>query len=42
MEHYDQPEPQTAAKGIARGDGPSIAWFKDPDGNIVSVLQRGA
>ena len=30
---------QTDAKGIARGDGPLIAWFKDPAGNILSVLQ---
>lgn len=26
-------------KGISRGRGPSIAWFKDPAGNILSVLQ---
>ena len=27
-------------KGIARGDeGPAIAWFTDPAGNILSVLQ---
>ncbi len=26
-------------KGIARGEGPPIAWFKDPAGNILSVLQ---
>jgi catechol 2,3-dioxygenase-like lactoylglutathione lyase family enzyme len=26
-------------KGVARGPGPSIAWFKDPAGNILSVLQ---
>jgi catechol 2,3-dioxygenase-like lactoylglutathione lyase family enzyme len=27
-------------KGIARGpDGPPIAWFSDPAGNILSVLQ---
>jgi catechol 2,3-dioxygenase-like lactoylglutathione lyase family enzyme len=25
-------------KGIARGNGPDIAWFKDPAGNILSVL----
>jgi predicted enzyme related to lactoylglutathione lyase len=31
---------QTDAKGIARGNGgPSIAWFKDPAGNILSVLE---
>jgi catechol 2,3-dioxygenase-like lactoylglutathione lyase family enzyme len=38
MERYpsfDQDE-----KGIARaGDGPAIAWFKDPAGNILSVLE---
>jgi catechol 2,3-dioxygenase-like lactoylglutathione lyase family enzyme len=27
------------AKGIARGGGPAIAWFKDPAGNILAVLQ---
>jgi len=27
-------------KGIARGPGPQIAWFKDPAGNILSVLQQ--
>jgi catechol 2,3-dioxygenase-like lactoylglutathione lyase family enzyme len=26
------------AKGIARSQGPDIAWFKDPAGNILSVL----
>ncbi len=25
-------------KGIARGSGPDIAWFKDPAGNVLSVL----
>ncbi len=28
------------AKGIARGGGPFIAWFTDPAGNILSVLQN--
>ena len=27
------------AKGIARGQGPDIAWFKDPAGNVLSVLK---
>jgi predicted enzyme related to lactoylglutathione lyase len=27
-------------KGIVRGPGPQIAWFKDPSGNILSVLQQ--
>ena len=26
-------------KGIARGAGPDIAWFKDPAGNVLAVLQ---
>ena len=26
-------------RGVSRGGGPSIAWFKDPAGNILSVLQ---
>ncbi|MEU6312644.1 VOC family protein [Streptomyces sp. NPDC047014] len=29
-------------KGIARGEGgPPIAWFKDPAGNVLSVLETG-
>jgi catechol 2,3-dioxygenase-like lactoylglutathione lyase family enzyme len=28
-------------KGIMRGQGPSIAWFKDPAGNILSVIEEG-
>jgi len=32
---FDQDE-----KGIARGNGPNIAWFKDPAGNILSVLEQ--
>jgi predicted enzyme related to lactoylglutathione lyase len=27
-------------KGIARGQGPNIAWFKDPAGNILAVLEE--
>ena len=26
-------------KGISRGEGPPIAWFKDPAGNVLSVIQ---
>ena len=31
---------QQDEKGISRGMGPSIAWFKDPAGNVLSVLQE--
>jgi len=27
-------------KGISRGMGPTIAWFKDPAGNILSVVEQ--
>jgi predicted enzyme related to lactoylglutathione lyase len=30
---------KTDEKGIFHGGGPKIAWFKDPAGNILSVLQ---
>lgn len=31
---------KTDEKGISRGDGPLVAWFKDPAGNILSVLEE--
>ncbi len=40
FEHYDLPVGTMDAKGIVRGDGPTIAWFKDPAGNVLSVLDR--
>src|ERR1051325_1740465 len=40
LEHYDLPDLKTNERGIARGPkGPTIAWFKDPAGNILSVLE---
>jgi catechol 2,3-dioxygenase-like lactoylglutathione lyase family enzyme len=38
LERYDEVEQDE--KGVSRGDGPSIAWFKDPAGNVLSVLQE--
>jgi len=32
---------KTDEKCIFRGGGPLIAWFKDPAGNILSVLEEG-
>jgi catechol 2,3-dioxygenase-like lactoylglutathione lyase family enzyme len=47
FEHYDQPTLKTDPKGIFHGTGgsgpgggPTIAWFKDPAGNILSVVQQ--
>jgi catechol 2,3-dioxygenase-like lactoylglutathione lyase family enzyme len=41
MEHYDLPDLKTDGRGIFRGDAgpPAIAWFKDPAGHVLSVLQ---
>jgi predicted enzyme related to lactoylglutathione lyase len=39
FEHYDKEELKTDEKGIFRGAGPTIAWFKDPAGNILSVVE---
>jgi hypothetical protein len=37
FEHYDFVD----EKGINRQGGPLIAWFKDPAGNVLSVIQEG-
>jgi len=39
MERYDGFDQDE--KGVARGIGPSIAWFTDPAGNVLSVLEIG-
>ncbi len=40
--HFEQYEGEikTDEKGIHRNGGPAIAWFKDPAGNILSVLEK--
>ena len=41
FERYDEPNLKTDDKGISRGNGgPTIAWFKDPAGNILSVVEQ--
>jgi catechol 2,3-dioxygenase-like lactoylglutathione lyase family enzyme len=41
FESYDKGGIKTDAKGIARETGgPGMAWFKDPAGNILSVLDE--
>jgi catechol 2,3-dioxygenase-like lactoylglutathione lyase family enzyme len=41
MERYDNPEAAADARGIAGGgeNGPRIAWFQDPAGNILAVIE---
>lgn len=42
FEKYDEPELTTDEKGVFRAEGvPTIAWFRDPAGNILSVLEEG-
>lgn len=40
FETYNDDTIKTDEKGIFRGGGPLIAWFKDPAGNILSVLEQ--
>ena len=40
FEIYNEADLKTDEKGICRDDGPNIAWFKDPAGNILSVLEE--
>ena len=37
---YNEENFKTDEKGIFRGGGPVIAWFTDPAGNIMSVIQQ--
>jgi catechol 2,3-dioxygenase-like lactoylglutathione lyase family enzyme len=39
FEHYEA-DIKTDEKGIHRNAGPKIAWFRDPAGNILSVLEE--
>jgi catechol 2,3-dioxygenase-like lactoylglutathione lyase family enzyme len=39
FESYNEGGLLTDEKGIFRGGGPKIAWFKDPAGNLLSVLE---
>lgn len=44
FEHYDMGDMKQDEKGVLRGRsanmGPDIAWFKDPAGNVLSILQE--
>lgn len=40
FEQYGNDQMPQDEKGIMREGGPFIAWFKDPAGNVLSVLQE--
>ncbi len=42
FEMYDDSNLKTDERGVFRGEGPNIAWFKDPAGNILSVIELEA
>ena len=39
LERYNLPDIKTDERGIFNGPGHQIAWFKDPAGNILSVIE---
>jgi predicted enzyme related to lactoylglutathione lyase len=41
FERYEGTPIETDEKGVFRGGGPLIAWFKDPAGNVLSVIDAG-
>lgn len=41
LEHYNLPDLKTDERGIFNAPGHKIAWFKDPSGNILSVIEEG-
>jgi catechol 2,3-dioxygenase-like lactoylglutathione lyase family enzyme len=40
FEHYEGTPTETDDLGVFRGGGPLIAWFKDPAGNVLSVIEE--
>ena len=40
FEQYPHTDEKGIQRGIASGKGPDQAWFKDPSGNVISVLKE--
>jgi len=40
FEIFDEKDLKTDKKGISRGQGQTIAWFKDPAGNFISIMEE--
>ncbi len=41
FEVYTEGPLKTDNRGVFHGEGPTVAWFKDPAGNILSVIEEG-
>ena len=41
FERYEGTDVEADEDGVFRGPGPLIAWFTDPSGNILSVVEAG-
>jgi catechol 2,3-dioxygenase-like lactoylglutathione lyase family enzyme len=39
FEHYDMPGLKTDEKGVVSKEGMKACWFKDPDGNILGMVE---
>jgi catechol 2,3-dioxygenase-like lactoylglutathione lyase family enzyme len=39
FEHYDMPGLKTDEKGVVVSEGMKACWFKDPDGNILGIVE---
>ena len=39
FEHYDKMDGLTLNGDVYEGEGMKTAWFKDPDGNILSLIE---
>jgi catechol 2,3-dioxygenase-like lactoylglutathione lyase family enzyme len=42
FENYDNQDLKTDENNIARGNGPTNAWFTDPSGNILAITEIGS
>jgi predicted enzyme related to lactoylglutathione lyase len=40
LEHYNPPDMKTDTRGIFRAPDHQICWFKDPAGNILSIIEQ--
>jgi catechol 2,3-dioxygenase-like lactoylglutathione lyase family enzyme len=39
LEHYNQPDLRTDDRGVLANEKMKVAWFKDPAGNVLSIIE---